>query len=568
MKKQFVFILFMLLYYSGNLFSQVKFGDNPTSIGGSSLVEMESTTKGFVMPRMNTAQLLAIATPMQGMLVYNTDSNCIAQRTASAWQYLCETGGPNTTIPIDWHITGNLGTVAGTNFIGTIDAVDFVTKTNNTENMRVTSAGNVGIGTTTPGSKLDVKGTIRLSGSASGYVGLQPAAAAGSTTYTLPTADGTSGQQLSTNGAGILSWSNQTGTTSNTLASAANVITSTVNGVAAMANAVNSVANTSSTNSLTTTINGVAGTAVNIINSNATSLSGAILTTTVNGVPSPALDLTPAITSKAWSLTGNSGTVAGTNFIGTIDAIDFVTKTNNNEKMRVTSAGNVGIGTNAPGQKLETMNGNLLINNNNNISGELRIAEPSASGTNYTAFKTQPQAANITYTLPDNTGSPNMKLTTDGTGVLTWSDINVAVFSRKIADESVVNSSTLQDDNDFIFSLNANKTYEVTLMLKVHCSNGGKIKMRMIAPAGSTAFMGAIATKGGNSGVTYMPNPTLAYTIAPAALDENTDIIIIQGTISTSATSGTFKVQWAQDNSDTDPTTVFAGSYCKVTMMQ
>lgn len=65
----------------------------------------------------------------------------------------------------------------------------------------------VGIGTATPGSKLDVKGTLRLSGSTSGYVGISPAAAAGSTTYTLPSADGTTGQFLSTNGSGALSWS-------------------------------------------------------------------------------------------------------------------------------------------------------------------------------------------------------------------------------------------------------------------------------------------------------------------------------------------------------------------------
>lgn len=69
------------------------------------------------------------------------------------------------------------------------------------------SADAVGIGTATPGSKLDVKGTLRLSGSSSGYVGLAPASAAGSTTYTLPSADGSNGQFLSTNGTGTLSWS-------------------------------------------------------------------------------------------------------------------------------------------------------------------------------------------------------------------------------------------------------------------------------------------------------------------------------------------------------------------------
>ena len=68
------------------------------------------------------------------------------------------------------------------------------------------TAGNVGIGTTSPGSALDVKGTLRLSGSSSGYVGLAPAAAAGSTTYTLPSADGSANQVLRTNGSGVLSW--------------------------------------------------------------------------------------------------------------------------------------------------------------------------------------------------------------------------------------------------------------------------------------------------------------------------------------------------------------------------
>ena len=75
------------------------------------------------------------------------------------------------------------------------------------EKMRMTAAGNVGIGTTTPGSPLDVKGAIRMSGSASGYAGFQPAAAAGSTVWTLPTSDGTLNQVLTTNGAGLLSWS-------------------------------------------------------------------------------------------------------------------------------------------------------------------------------------------------------------------------------------------------------------------------------------------------------------------------------------------------------------------------
>ncbi|MBI4340858.1 MAG: hypothetical protein HY598_01085, partial [Candidatus Omnitrophica bacterium] len=52
----------------------------------------------------------------------------------------------------------------------------------------------------------NITGTLKLSGSTSGYVGLAPAAAAGSTTYTLPSADGSADYVLKTNGSGTLAW--------------------------------------------------------------------------------------------------------------------------------------------------------------------------------------------------------------------------------------------------------------------------------------------------------------------------------------------------------------------------
>ncbi|WP_210149210.1 hypothetical protein [Chryseobacterium scophthalmum] len=53
-----------------------------------------------------------------------------------------------------------------------------------------------------------------------------------------------------------------------------------------------------------------------------------------------------AYAQSSWNLTGNSGTNASTNFLGTSDTNDLVLKTNNQERFRINSIGNVGIGTN------------------------------------------------------------------------------------------------------------------------------------------------------------------------------------------------------------------------------
>jgi len=90
---------------------------------------------------------------------------------------------------------------------GAVARALYVTATGATTNYAaIFDQGNVGIGTISPGANLDVKGTLRLSGSTSGYVGFSVPANAGSTTYVLPSADGTNGQVLSTNGTATLSW--------------------------------------------------------------------------------------------------------------------------------------------------------------------------------------------------------------------------------------------------------------------------------------------------------------------------------------------------------------------------
>ena len=82
------------------------------------------------------------------------------------------------------------------------------------EFMRIDASGNVGIGTTSPDLKLDVEGDIKIGGSnnelrfyeGSNYVGFEAPALSADQIWVLPTADGTNGQVIQTNGSGTLSW--------------------------------------------------------------------------------------------------------------------------------------------------------------------------------------------------------------------------------------------------------------------------------------------------------------------------------------------------------------------------
>ena len=129
----------------------------------SAMLDVSSTTKGFLAPRMTQAQRNAISNPATGLLIYQTD-NTPGYRTynGSAWS------SPGNGFR--WNITGNSGTSASSNYLGTSDAVDLVFRTNATERIRVASGGGVGIGTNSPQNRLDVEGGAVIGASYSGSV--------------------------------------------------------------------------------------------------------------------------------------------------------------------------------------------------------------------------------------------------------------------------------------------------------------------------------------------------------------------------------------------------------------
>ncbi len=82
-------IITLLIFLTGFFaFSQVKVGNNPNTIDINSILELESSDKVFVITRINSTQMNAIA-PLEGSLVYNTDLKCIFQYNGSIWESLC-----------------------------------------------------------------------------------------------------------------------------------------------------------------------------------------------------------------------------------------------------------------------------------------------------------------------------------------------------------------------------------------------------------------------------------------------------------------------------------------------
>lgn len=62
---------------------QAQVGINTSTPNASAALDIESTNKGILIPRMTTVQKIAIATPAEGLLVYDTTLKCIAQNAGT-----------------------------------------------------------------------------------------------------------------------------------------------------------------------------------------------------------------------------------------------------------------------------------------------------------------------------------------------------------------------------------------------------------------------------------------------------------------------------------------------------
>jgi len=104
---------------------------NSTASNASAQLQVDSTTRGFLPPRVTTTQRNAISTPSAGLEVYDSTLNAPYYYNGTAWVTYGGSGG--------WLLNGN--TVGTTKTLGTIDNFDLPFITNNTEKMRISGAG-------------------------------------------------------------------------------------------------------------------------------------------------------------------------------------------------------------------------------------------------------------------------------------------------------------------------------------------------------------------------------------------------------------------------------------------
>lgn len=122
MKRITITMVLMLIGYL--LPAQIKVGDNPSSINSNAAFEIESTSKGLLLPRMTLAQMNAINLPAQGLMVYVTDNNCAYVYNGTKWKSTCSA---NVNAVISSGTLSCTGTLNG-DYVSTVDMTDANTK--------------------------------------------------------------------------------------------------------------------------------------------------------------------------------------------------------------------------------------------------------------------------------------------------------------------------------------------------------------------------------------------------------------------------------------------------------
>ena len=349
-----------------NAQTDVKIGNSPGNKTPSAVLELESTTKGFLLPRMTAAQMNAISSPANGLAVYNLDVQCTFLYRGSAWVSLCDSATNGLTksgsvISLGGALTGattitatNTNTLAisglqggaATDSIMTLDGTTGVLKRRTVADVLQGSGnvwlvgGNTLTGTGTVGSNsnhdfgIETNGTTRLTFTSAGAI---TQTGAGQVTFT-GNVDATNGldvtnAELTANAGSTLTGTtnvNATGAGATNIGNAAS--TTTVVGptnVNTTGTSTTAIGNASSAVTVTGTTSVTGATTINITGANNTTIGNASSTTAVTGATNINTTGSAATVignaSATTTITGPTVNVTGLNGGAATDSIMTVT---------------------------------------------------------------------------------------------------------------------------------------------------------------------------------------------------------------------------------------------------
>jgi membrane carboxypeptidase/penicillin-binding protein PbpC len=141
--KKLVFTALAAMLLNASSMAQVAINTDESPPDNSAMLDVRSTTKGMLVPRITLAQRNAITNPATGLIVYQTDS-------IPAYYYNSGTSASPAWAMvgsgIGWNVAGNSGTNPVTNFIGTTDAQPLMFKVNNQKAAYIDNYSNTSFG--------------------------------------------------------------------------------------------------------------------------------------------------------------------------------------------------------------------------------------------------------------------------------------------------------------------------------------------------------------------------------------------------------------------------------------
>ena len=133
---------------------------------------------------------------------------------------------------------------------------------------------------------------------------------------------------------------------------------------------------------------------------------------------------------------------------------------------------------------------------------------------------------------------------------------------RKSSDQTVTSSTTLVNDSQLKFAVEASATYIFEAWLYTYAADGTPdIKVTFTGPAGSTVLWSSSQVIFNAGGSTTLTVVSAGGTAADLFVDSNLRAIQLYGTILNSSTAGDLQFQFAQNTSSANGTSVKAGSY-------